>query len=256
MSVIRPRQRKVDAKDRSIDPQTTLVHGLPLPGYRGLQFGLPASRMFRASGVECLPRRGLCRDRRTLGMVGGLRGRSSWMSRLSAASIPTTTVTPDTIAWDGSSAWSSATYVAFTIVLAGLSCRPLTYAIGCKTLGFNNVSFMGRGVDSRALWSASSLWRASARLGRSHIRPRDPVRRPASAGEESGSCRRSLPAMKQQRDSVKFVVVGDGPLRASLQSQHRDLIFRGIANRRAFGEALCLGRYVLCSQARPKPSAT
>ena len=33
--------------------------------------------------------------------------------------------------------------------------------------------------------------------------------------------------MKNKRDSVKFVVVGDGPLRASLQDEHPDLIFRG-----------------------------
>ena len=33
--------------------------------------------------------------------------------------------------------------------------------------------------------------------------------------------------MKKQRESVKFVIVGDGPLRASLQNEHPDLIFRG-----------------------------
>jgi glycosyltransferase involved in cell wall biosynthesis len=34
--------------------------------------------------------------------------------------------------------------------------------------------------------------------------------------------------MKQARDSVKFVIVGDGPLRGALQSQNTDLIFRGM----------------------------
>ena len=34
--------------------------------------------------------------------------------------------------------------------------------------------------------------------------------------------------MKQKRESVKFVIVGDGPLRTSLQNEHRDLIFRGM----------------------------
>ena len=34
--------------------------------------------------------------------------------------------------------------------------------------------------------------------------------------------------MKQARQSVRFVVVGDGPLRASLQREHSDLIFRGM----------------------------
>src|SRR5208282_1785922 len=34
-------------------------------------------------------------------------------------------------------------------------------------------------------------------------------------------------SMKKKRESVKFVLVGDGPLRISLQNEHRDLIFQG-----------------------------
>src|SRR5208282_2823932 len=34
-------------------------------------------------------------------------------------------------------------------------------------------------------------------------------------------------SMKKKRESVKFVLVGDGPLRISLQNEHRDLIFCG-----------------------------
>jgi hypothetical protein len=47
VSVIRPQQRKCDSSNGARDPLTMLVRGLPLPGYKGLQFGLPAGRMYR-----------------------------------------------------------------------------------------------------------------------------------------------------------------------------------------------------------------
>jgi hypothetical protein len=47
VSVVRPRQQSVDGPSRSYDPTVTLVPGLPLPGYKGLHLGLPASGILR-----------------------------------------------------------------------------------------------------------------------------------------------------------------------------------------------------------------
>ena len=47
VSLTRPRQHAHDVADSSARHATTLVRGLPIPGYAGLRFGLPASRLFR-----------------------------------------------------------------------------------------------------------------------------------------------------------------------------------------------------------------
>ena len=47
VSLTRPRQHAGDAPVSSVRHSTTLVRGLPIPGYAGLKFGLPARRLFR-----------------------------------------------------------------------------------------------------------------------------------------------------------------------------------------------------------------
>jgi glycosyltransferase involved in cell wall biosynthesis len=47
VSLTRPRQHAGDMPPASAMETTTLVHGLPIPGYAGLKFGLPAARLFR-----------------------------------------------------------------------------------------------------------------------------------------------------------------------------------------------------------------
>jgi len=47
VSLIRPRQGAQDVVDSSTRHSTTLVRGLPIPGYAGLRFGLPAPWLFR-----------------------------------------------------------------------------------------------------------------------------------------------------------------------------------------------------------------
>ncbi len=86
---------------------------------------------------------------------------------------------------------------------------------------------MGRGVDSRLFgpqhrcgelrrtWGVSDSDLAILYVGRLA-----PEKNLAVAVEAYRS-------MTKKRESLKFVIVGDGPLRSSLQNQHRDLIFRG-----------------------------
>ena len=47
VSVVRPRQQNFDGRSCSDDPAVTLVPSLPLPGYKGLQVGLPAGGVLR-----------------------------------------------------------------------------------------------------------------------------------------------------------------------------------------------------------------
>ncbi len=46
VSLTRPRQHAHDVPESSARLTTTLVRGLPIPGYAGLKFGLPAPRLF------------------------------------------------------------------------------------------------------------------------------------------------------------------------------------------------------------------
>ncbi len=226
VTIIRPRQHKLESDNRSGDPLTTLVRGLPLPGYRGLQFGLPAKRLF-------------CHN---------------W-----------TRFRPDVvyIATEGPLGWSAVCAAqqlgipAFSGFHTNYHSYSRHYRLGClerlvfrylcgfhnrttgtlvptadlrdrlQTLGFKNVSFMGRGVDSqrfgpdhrcgelRRSWGVSDSDLAILYVGR------------LAPEKNLGVAVKAYREMKKRRDSVKFIIVGDGPLRASLQDEHRDLIFRG-----------------------------
>ena len=48
VSLVRPRQRSFDTSGRHYGYKAILVRGLPLPGYKGLQFGLPAGKLLRS----------------------------------------------------------------------------------------------------------------------------------------------------------------------------------------------------------------
>jgi glycosyltransferase involved in cell wall biosynthesis len=95
-------------------------------------------------------------------------------------------------------------------------------------MGFKNVSVFGRGVDSRLF----SPKRRSAALRRTWRAADDDlvvlyVGRVAPE-KNLGLAIESYRAMQRINQAVKFVIVGDGPLRAALQEKHADLIFSGV----------------------------
>ena len=55
VSVVQPQQRKTDDSSGCCEPLLTLVRGLPLPGYQGLRFGLPADRRLRTAWLRQCP---------------------------------------------------------------------------------------------------------------------------------------------------------------------------------------------------------
>jgi glycosyltransferase involved in cell wall biosynthesis len=97
-----------------------------------------------------------------------------------------------------------------------------------QLLGFKNVNILARGVDSqlftperrstalRRHWGLADNDLAILYVGR--VAPEKNLRLAVNAYR----------AMQRLNDAVKFVIVGDGPLRATLQKEHPDLIFRGI----------------------------
>ncbi len=55
VSLVRPRQQDSDCAGSGQDSRLTLVRGLPLPGYKGLQFGLPSGAALRRSWLRDRP---------------------------------------------------------------------------------------------------------------------------------------------------------------------------------------------------------
>ena len=225
VSMIRPYQRDFDCI--AADSSVTLVRGLPLPGYSGLQFGLPA---------------------------GGV------LKRLWTKQPPDVVY----VATEGPLGWS-AVRTARRLNIAALSgfhtnyhSYSRHYRLGClqplvfrylrylhngtrgtivpsldlrdrlQALGFKNLTFLSRGVDSslfaperrcadlRERWGLSDRSLAVLYVGR--IAPEKNLRVAVEA----------YYAMRQLDDSIKFILVGDGPLRTSLQKKHPNLIFCGM----------------------------
>jgi glycosyltransferase involved in cell wall biosynthesis len=111
----------------------------------------------------------------------------------------------------------------FGTVVASVELRDRLHAIGIK-----NVSVLGRGVDSqlfrperrsaalRRMWGASDHDLVVLYVGR------------VAAEKNLGLAIEAYRAMQRVNQAVKFVIVGDGPLRATLQNQHADVIFAGV----------------------------
>src|SRR4030095_10905868 len=55
VSLVRPRQSAVDVSGRWSEPRTLLVASVRLPGYKGLQLGLPAGAALRAAWSRSRP---------------------------------------------------------------------------------------------------------------------------------------------------------------------------------------------------------
>lgn len=95
-------------------------------------------------------------------------------------------------------------------------------------LGFENVSVLGRGVDTALFtparrceelqqqWGATSQDIVALYVGR------------VAAEKNLQLAVDAYRAMKQHDERVKFVIVGDGPLRTTLQHDHPDIIFTGL----------------------------
>ena len=97
-----------------------------------------------------------------------------------------------------------------------------------QAVGLHNVSVLGRGVDCqlftperrcmalRRTWGVADHDLAVLYVGR------------VAPEKNLGLAVAAYRAMQRCNASVKFVVVGDGPLRATLQKAHPDLVFCGV----------------------------
>src|SRR5271166_3637649 len=146
VSVIRPRQRKADATGQA-EPSTTLVRGLPLPGYKGLQFGLPAGQRLRRIWSEHRP------DVVYIATEGPL----GWSAVCAAEELEIPAFSGFHTNYHSYSrhyrlGWFERLVFRYLFCFhnrtSGTFVPSDDLRVRLQSLGLNNVSFMGRGVDS------------------------------------------------------------------------------------------------------------
>ena len=227
VSVVRPHQRRSDLGGYGQDFRVTLVRGLPLPGYKGLQFGLPACRL-------------LCRSwklRRPDAVYVATEGPLGWSAvrtaqRLGIPALSGFHTNFHSYLRHYRVGWLQHLVFRYLRRFHNRSTGTLVPSADLRdrlqVLGFKNVSTLGRGVDSelftperrsvelRRHWGLSDTDVAVLYVGR--IAPEKNLKVAVDAYR----------AMKQRSGSVKFVIVGEGPSCGALQRENADLIFCGL----------------------------
>jgi glycosyltransferase involved in cell wall biosynthesis len=227
VSLVRPRQPAVDAPGDPVDPTLTLVPGLALPGYAAVRMGLPAGAHLRDRWRRRPPDAIYVA---TEGPLGWSAVRAARRLRLPVLAGFHTNFHRYArhyhLGWaEGLVAWylrdlhnrASGTVVATPDLRDHLHRR-----------GFRNVSVLGRGVD-RSLFSPA---RRSASLRRSWgVSERDLVAVCVGRVAAEKNVRLAIEAyraMQRHHPTCRLVIVGDGPLRRTLERAHPDLFFTGM----------------------------
>lgn len=230
--IFRPKQNAADANGRSGkdgksgDSDDLALPGFPLPGYAGLRFGLPAKRRLCAAWRAARP------DAVHVVTEGPL----GWSAVAAARSlgIPVTSgfhTNFDRYSRHYGIGWLQPTVAAY---LRSFHRRTRATLVPTESLaaslageGLTGVRVVGRGIDVelfdparrsaalRAEWGLAADDLAVLYVGR------------IAAEKNIGLALRAFAAIQARCPSARFIVVGDGPLRARLERQHPALRFAG-----------------------------
>ena len=209
------------------DAQTILTAGLPIPGYRGLRFGLAAGGTLRAAWAANRPDVVYVA---TEGPLGFSAVRAAHALGIAVVSGFHTNF--DRYVKHYGARWLRRPAVAYLRRFHNRTAATLVASsdlrAALRATGFHNLELLGRGVDSalftperrsaalRAAWGVTDDDVVVACIGR--IAPEKNVDLAVDAYR----------AMQSVHRSLRFVAVGDGPARERLARAHPDLIFRGV----------------------------
>jgi glycosyltransferase involved in cell wall biosynthesis len=224
VSVVRPYQRGSDCS--GVDSSVTLVRGLPLPGYTGLQFGLPAGGFLKRLWTKQRPDVVYVATEGPLGWSAMRAAR-----RMNIAALSGFHTNYHSYSRHYRLGCLQALVFRYLRHLHNGTAETLVPSIELRDrlqgLGFKNVNLLGRGVDSdlfrpqrrceelRRCWGLRDRDVAMLYVGR--IAPE----------KNLGLALKAYRAIRGMNSSVKFILVGDGPLKTALQKEHPDLIFCG-----------------------------
>jgi glycosyltransferase involved in cell wall biosynthesis len=227
VSVVHPHRRPFGRPGDPPDPAVTLVRSAPVPGYRGVLMGWPAARVLRKRWTRHCP------DVAYVATEGPL----GWSAVRVARRLGIPVFSGFHTNFHGYAKHYHAGWLRPVIAryLRRFHNRTLGTIVPSPDLrdrlraaGFRNLSVIARGVDChlfdparrsdtlRRAWGVSGHDLVALYVGR--VAPEKNVRLAIQAYrtmQGAGTVRR-------------FVVVGDGPLRAALQREHPDLLFCGV----------------------------
>jgi glycosyltransferase involved in cell wall biosynthesis len=234
VAVYRPSRRDLPAQGAGAAYREVAMPGLPLPGYPELRMGLPAGRRLRREWGADRP------DLVHVATEGPLG-----FSAVRAARALGIAVTSSFHTNFHSYAKHYRISLLRSMALAWLryfhNLTKRTFAPTadlCAELsasGFRNLSVLSRGVDTRQFRperrsnALRSDWRAA---------PEDPVviHVGRMAAEKNYPLLfRAYAAMKKANPACRFVLAGEGPLKAGLMRQHPDCAFAGFFSRDEIG---------------------
>jgi glycosyltransferase involved in cell wall biosynthesis len=227
VSLTRPRQSAEDVPAVVPRLTTTLVHGLPIPGYTGLKFGLPAPRLLRRHWHADRP------DVVQVVTEGPLGG--SAISAACELGIPVVSefhTNFHAYSRHYRLGWIENLVDAHLRRLHNRSAMTLvpSHQLGIDLLrrGYRNTRVVARGVDTqqfnparrsaalRAAWGAADGDLVAAYVGR--LAPEKNLPLVLTAFE----------AIIRYAPSSRLLLVGDGPSRQRLEQQHPEHIFAGM----------------------------
>ena len=227
VSVVRPRRQSSDSSSDNGDPKVTVVPGVPIPGYKGAHVGLPARGLLQGCWTQHRPDVVYVA---TEGPLGWSAVRTAQRLRIPVLSGFHTNF--DSYSKHYRLGWLQPLIFHYLCRFHNRTTGTLVPSVDLRdrlqAVGVHNVSVLGRGVDSqlftperrcaalRRTWGVSDSDLAVLYVGR------------VASEKNLGLAVAAYRAMQQFSASVKFIVVGDGPLRAPLQKAHPDLIFCGV----------------------------
>jgi glycosyltransferase involved in cell wall biosynthesis len=224
--IVRPDQGADDPREHDAADRITLVPGLPLPGYRGLRMGWPAKNLLQSIWKESPP------DILYVATEGPLGGAA--VSIAAKLGIPVISGFHTNFQSYSSHYRAGFLKPAIYRYLKNFHNRTALTLVPTRELqselqdaGFNSVDVMGRGIDS-VLFSPKQRVESLRRSW--GVDPGDPVALYVGRIAAEKNLTLALEAYKSMQEinsRTRFVLVGDGPLRADLKARHPELIFCG-----------------------------
>ncbi len=233
VSLVRPRQHAADTGSSDDVPPTaprlttTLVRGLPIPGYAGLKYGLPAPRLLRRQWRADRP------DVVQVVTEGPLGASAIAAARdLGIPVVSEFHTNFHAYSRHYGFAWLEGTVAAYLRRLHNRSRMTLVpsrqIGVELQRRGHRNIRVVARGVDTalfnpgrrsaalRAAWNVGEKELVVAHVGR------------LAAEKNLPLVLTTFDAIRRYAPSARLLLVGDGPARARLEREHPEHLYAGM----------------------------